>query len=54
MTIPAASPFFAANNGWWVPAHGFASVGLVMILSMLTFIVASLATQPSTGTRTGV
>ncbi len=45
---------FAANHGWWVPAHGFASVGLVMILSMLTFIVASLATQPSTGTRTGV
>ena len=40
---------FAANHGWWVPAHGFASVGFVMILSMLTFIVASLATQPAAG-----
>ena len=40
---------FAANHGWWVPAHGFASVGFVMLLSMLTFIVASLATQPAAG-----
>jgi Na+/proline symporter len=44
---------FAANHGWWVPAHGFASVGFVMILSMLTFIVASLVTQPATA-RAGV
>jgi Na+(H+)/acetate symporter ActP len=36
----------AASRGWWVPAHGFASVGLVMIVSMITFIVASLVTAP--------
>jgi sodium/proline symporter/sodium/pantothenate symporter len=37
---------FAANHGWWVPAHGFASVGLVMILSLLVFIATSLVTAP--------
>jgi Na+/proline symporter len=36
----------AASHGWWVPGSGFASVGLVMILSMITFILASFATRP--------
>lgn len=40
---------FAASAGWWVPPHGFPSVGLVMLLSLMTFIVASLLTPaPST------
>lgn len=33
----------AASLGWWVPVNGFASVALVMLLSFLTFIVATLA-----------
>jgi sodium/proline symporter len=37
---------FAASHGWWVPPHGFPSVGLVMLLSMMTFVVASFVTQP--------
>lgn len=36
---------FAATYGWWVPAHGFPSVGLVMLLSFITFIAVSLATS---------
>jgi hypothetical protein len=36
---------FAATYGWWVPAHGFPSVGLVMLLSFITFITVSLATS---------
>jgi Na+(H+)/acetate symporter ActP len=39
---------FAASRGWWVPSHGFPSVGLVMLVSFITFIVASLATEPRT------
>lgn len=35
---------FAASRGWWVPAHGFPSVGLVMLLSLITFVVVSFAT----------
>jgi len=34
---------FAPRFGWWVPAHGFASVALVMLLSFATFVVATLA-----------
>jgi sodium/proline symporter/sodium/pantothenate symporter len=40
---------FAASRGWWVPAHGFPSVGLVMLVSMITFIVVSLLTPARTG-----
>ena len=36
----------AASRGWWVPGSGFTSVGLVMIASMMTFILASFATRP--------
>jgi len=36
---------FAASRSWWVPAHGFPSVGLVMLVSMITFIVVSLLTS---------
>jgi Na+(H+)/acetate symporter ActP len=39
---------FAASRGWWVPAHGFPSVGLVMLLSLITFVVASFLSQPVT------
>jgi len=39
---------FAASRGWWVPAHGFPSVGLVMLVSMITFIVVSLTTSART------
>jgi Na+/proline symporter len=38
---------FAASRGWWVPGHGFPSVGLVMLLSFITFIVVSLVTEPA-------
>lgn len=38
---------FAATRGWWVPGHGFPSVGLVMLLSFITFVVASFATAPA-------
>jgi hypothetical protein len=31
-----------------VPAHGFPSVGLVMLVSMITFIVVSLTTSART------
>jgi len=34
---------FASAHGWWVPSFGFPSVGLVMLLSFITFIVVSLA-----------
>jgi SSS family transporter len=47
---------FAASHGWWVPAHGFPSVGFVMLLSLITFVVASLISQPATvsaGTNEG-
>ena len=37
---------FAASRGWWVPANGFPSVGLVMLLSLITFVVASFLSQP--------
>jgi Na+(H+)/acetate symporter ActP len=38
---------FASSHGWWVPAHGFPSVGLVMLVSFITFLVVSLLTvQP--------
>jgi Na+/proline symporter len=33
---------FAARYGWWVPGRGFASVALVMLLSLMTFVVATL------------
>jgi len=36
---------FAASHGWWLPGHGFASVALVMLLSFLSFILASLLSQ---------
>ncbi|MDH4124720.1 MAG: hypothetical protein OEW64_02235 [Gammaproteobacteria bacterium] len=35
----------AASLGWWVPKHGFASVALVMLLSFVSFVIASLAGQ---------
>lgn len=34
---------FAASRGWWVPANGFASVAFVLLLSLITFILVSLA-----------
>jgi Na+/proline symporter len=37
---------YAAQHGWWIPAHGFPSVGLVMLLSFVTFVATSLATPP--------
>jgi Na+/proline symporter len=37
---------FAASHGWWVPTNGFPSVGLVMVVSFITFVVASFATEP--------
>jgi Na+(H+)/acetate symporter ActP len=37
---------FAASHGWWVPPHGFPSVGFVMLLSFIVFIVASLLVSP--------
>jgi Na+/proline symporter len=37
----------AASRGWWVPGHGFPSVGLVMLLSFITFIAVSLVTKPA-------
>jgi Na+/proline symporter len=36
---------FAAGHGWWVPAHGFPSVGLVLLLSFIAFIVGSFLTR---------
>lgn len=39
---------FAARYGWWVPAHGFPSVGLVMLVSLMTFVIASFLSQPVT------
>jgi len=41
---------FGASHAWWVPAHGFPSVGLVMVLSFITFIVVSLVTATSNRT----
>jgi hypothetical protein len=38
---------FATSRGWWVPGHGFPSVGLVMLVSLISFIVASLLTPPA-------
>lgn len=38
---------FAASRGWWIPAHGFPSVGLVMLLSLITFVVVSLLSTPA-------
>jgi sodium/proline symporter len=38
---------FAASRGWWVPPNGFPSVGLVMLVSMITFVVASFLTEPA-------
>jgi Na+/proline symporter len=39
---------FANSHGWWVPAYGFPSVGLVMLVSFITFLVVSLLTvQPA-------
>lgn len=37
---------FATSRGWWVPSGGFPSVGLVMLLSMMTFVVASFCRRP--------
>jgi SSS family transporter len=37
---------FAASHGWWVPTSGIPSVGLVMLLSLITFIVVSFLTPP--------
>ena len=39
----------SASLGWWAPTNGFASVGLVMIVSMLAFIGASLTSRPGGG-----
>jgi Na+/proline symporter len=39
---------YAARHGWWIPAHGFPSVGLVMLLSFAVFVAVSLATPPRT------
>lgn len=39
---------FAASHGWWTPAHGFPSVGLVLLLSFIVFITVSLVTRPRT------
>jgi Na+/proline symporter len=36
----------AASRGWWTPSHGFPSVALVMLLSLITFVVASFISQP--------
>jgi sodium/proline symporter len=41
---------FATSHGWWVPAHGFPSVGLVMLVSLITFVLASLLSGPATVT----
>ena len=38
---------FAASRGWWVPANGFPSVGLVMLLSLISFVIASFLTRAS-------
>lgn len=38
---------FAASHGWWIPPHGFPSVGFVMLLSLITFVLVSLASQPA-------
>jgi sodium/proline symporter len=43
---------FAASHGWWVPAHGFPSVGLVMLLSFMSFVIASFLSQPAPATVT--
>jgi sodium/proline symporter len=40
---------FAGSHGWWVPAHGFPSVGLVMLLSLIAFIAVSFL-NPATET----
>jgi Na+/proline symporter len=37
---------YAARHGWWIPAHGFPSVGLVMLLSFAVFVAVSLMTPP--------
>jgi sodium/proline symporter/sodium/pantothenate symporter len=37
---------YAAQYGWWIPAHGFPSVGLVMLLSFTVFVGVSLMTPP--------
>jgi Na+/proline symporter len=37
---------YAAQYGWWIPAHGFPSVGLVMLLSFAVFVGVSLMTPP--------
>jgi len=36
---------FAGSYGWWIPRNGFASVALVMLLSFMTFVVASVVGQ---------
>jgi sodium/proline symporter len=36
----------ASSHGWWVPESGLASVAMVMLLSLLTFVVATVVTQP--------
>ena len=35
----------AERLGWWVPQHGFASVALVMLVSFVTFVVATMVGQ---------
>jgi Na+(H+)/acetate symporter ActP len=42
---------YAAQHGWWVPAHGFPSVGLVMLVSFAVFVIVSLATPPRSAAR---
>jgi hypothetical protein len=37
---------YAARYGWWIPSHGFPSVGLVMLLSFAVFVGVSLLTPP--------
>jgi Na+/proline symporter len=43
----------AASRGWWIPANGFPSVGLVMLLSLITFVIASLLSQPAAAFSAG-
>lgn len=40
---------YAADYGWWIPSHGFPSVGLVMLLSFAVFVGVSLMTPPQAG-----
>jgi sodium/proline symporter len=45
---------YAAQYGWWIPANGFPSVGLVMLLSFAVFVAVSLMTPPRSGRTCGL